>query len=311
LVQAIVQCCQDSRYLCARSEKHPNGALTFGVISLQGEEQAKLINRLLLERLSPEEIERRELVCGDAYTFQGDERDIIFLSMVAAPNERFAALVKESDKRRFNVAASRARDQLWLFHTVTLNELNPDDMRYKLLAYLSDPCAQAVGEPDWEKCESEFEREVGKLIYSRRYRVIPQYEPFGPNGYRIDFVVEGLKSRLAIECDGPHHDDPQQIEHDMVRQRQLERCGWQFWRVSGSSFYFDREAAMTSLWRKLNDFGILPLTSGPSFSSAGPPLVSAQESLAHVSPATRQKLGSQLELVPRRQLELNPTPKVR
>lgn len=260
LVEAIVECTKNPRYSCPKDEHHPHGKLTFGVISLQGEEQANLINQLLLEQLTPEEIEQRELICGDAYAFQGDERDVMFLSMVAAPNQRFQSLTKEADKQRFNVAASRARDQVWLFHTVTLNELNPDDMRYKLLAYFSNPASQLVGKPDWEKCESHFERQVGQLIYARNYRVIPQYEPFGPRSYRIDFVVEGLKSRLAVECDGPHHDAPRQIESDMARQRQLERCKWVFWRVSASDFYFDRDKAMASLWRKLEELGIHPLT---------------------------------------------------
>ena len=260
LVQAIVQCANDSRYLCSNDDHHPNGKLTFGVISLQGEGQAKLINQLLLEQLTPEEVEQRELVCGDAYAFQGDERDVMFLSLVAAPNERIGSLTKESDKQRFNVAASRARDQVWLFHTATRNDLNPDCMRHKLLAYYSNPTAQAVGKPDWEKCDSDFERDVGRLIHAKNFRLIPQYEPFGPGGYRIDFVIEGLKSRLAVECDGPHHDDLEQIERDMARQRQLERCKWVFWRVSASSFYFDPEKAMSSLWRKLEDLGIQPLT---------------------------------------------------
>ena len=272
LVDAIVQCTKDPRYLCAKDDHHPNGKPTFGVVSLQGEEQAKLINQLLLERLTPEEIEQRELVCGDAYAFQGDERDIMFLSMVAAPNQRFAPLVKESDKQRFNVAASRGRDQVWLFHTVTLNELNPDDMRYRLLAYYSNPTARSAGKPDWERCESEFEREVGRMIHAKNFRLIPQYEPFGPGRYRIDFVIEGLKSRLAVECDGPHHDDPDQIIRDMARQRQLERCKWVFWRVSASNFYFDRDKTMVSLWRKLDELGIQPLTeASPSASSQTPP----------------------------------------
>ena len=246
---------------CPPDERHPNGKLTFGVISLQGEEQAKLINRLLLERLTPEEIEQRELVCGDAYAFQGDERDVIFLSMVAAPNERIGALVKPSDKRRFNVAASRARDQVWLFHTATLNDLNPDDMRCKLLAYYSNPAAQPTAKPDWSRCESNFERDVGHLVYAKNYRLIPQYEPLGPGGYRIDFVVEGLKSRLAVECDKPYHDDPEQIERDMHRQRQLERCGWVFWRISESAFRFDCDQAMSSLWRILEELDIKPLSA--------------------------------------------------
>lgn len=270
LVGAIVQCTKNPRYLCSPDEHHPHGKLTFGVISLQGDDQAKLINLLLLERLKPEEIEHRELVCGDAYAFQGDERDVMFLSMVAAPNERIGPLTRESDKQRFNVAASRARDQVWLFHTATLNELNPGCMRHKLLGYYSNPAVQPVGTPNWEKCESNFERDVGRLIHAKNYRLIPQYEPFGPRSYRIDFIVEGLKTRLAIECDGPHHDDPEQIAYDMARQRQLERCGWIFWRVSESNFRFARDKAMASLWQKLEELGIEPLTT----QQAGPDPVS-------------------------------------
>lgn len=310
LVEAIVQCTKDPRYLCTKDSHHPNGKLTFGVISLQGEEQAKLINQLLLERLTPEEIEQRELVCGDAYAFQGDERDVMFLSMVAAPNQRIGALTKTADMQRFNVSASRARDQVWLFHTVTLNELNPADMRYKLLAYYCNPAEQPAGKPDWEKCDSDFERDVGKIIYAKNFRIIPQYEPFGPGSYRIDFVIEGLKSRLAVEVDGPHHDDPEQIESDMARQRQLERCKWIFWRVSASSFYFDREKAMSSLWRKLEELGIHPLTVAQLEATPETP-PSATQPVPHAVPKLFSKVplpSRQPDLIPSNQIEL-PTQK--
>ena len=55
---------------------------TFGVISLLGEKQARLIEQKLLATIGPEEMERRRLVCGDAYSFQGDERHVMFISMV-------------------------------------------------------------------------------------------------------------------------------------------------------------------------------------------------------------------------------------
>jgi very-short-patch-repair endonuclease len=249
LVEAICQCCRSPAY----ADK------TIGVISLQGETQAKLINSLLLKHLTPEEIEDREIICGDAYAFQGDERDIMFLSMVAAPNAQFQALTTDAARQRFNVAASRARDQVWLFHSVTLNDMNPADMRYKLLAYYSDPRQSPAGGPDWEQCDSQFERNVGLRIHERGYRIIPQFEPFGANSYRIDFVIEGDRSRLAVECDGPHHDEPERITQDIVRQRQLERCGWAFWRVAASAFYANPDTALESLWRKLSQMDIQPI----------------------------------------------------
>jgi hypothetical protein len=92
--------------VCASCDNPDYDGKTMGVISLQGEYQAEIIQRMMQERLDPEEINERRIICGDAYAFQGDERDVMFLSLVAAPNERIGALTKEADKRRFNVAAS-------------------------------------------------------------------------------------------------------------------------------------------------------------------------------------------------------------
>jgi len=229
---------------------------TIGVISLQGEAQAKLIESILLKSMEPRELERRRLVCGDAYAFQGDERDVMFLSMVAAPNERIGALTKESDKRRFNVAASRARDQLVLFHTATLNDLHPDCMRYKLLEYCLNP-TRVSQEVDLTKCESQFEKDVCQAIADRGYRVVPQYQVAG---YFIDLVVEGTKNRLAVECDGDEWHGIEQYEKDIARQRILERCGWRFWRIRGCEYYRDPHLSLDSLWETLSEMGIQPLS---------------------------------------------------
>lgn len=102
IVDKVVELCQDERY----NDK------TMGVIVLQGKAQGGLIERQLLDRLGVEEMHKRRLICGDPYSFQGDERDVIFLSMVAAPNEMIGAMSRDTYERSFNVAASRARDQM-------------------------------------------------------------------------------------------------------------------------------------------------------------------------------------------------------
>ena len=118
-----------------------NAGKTFGVISLVGDAQAREIETRLVRELGPEEMERRQIVCGDAYAFQGDERDVMFLSMVSAPSggRSIPAMTDAAAQRRFNVAASRARDQLFLSHTATLADLNPQCVRYQLLEYCLNP----------------------------------------------------------------------------------------------------------------------------------------------------------------------------
>jgi hypothetical protein len=71
------------------------------------------------------------------------------LSMVGAPNERIGALVVESARQRFNVAASRAQYQLWLFYSATLDVLSPTCMRRRLLSYMLNPGSYRImGERD-------------------------------------------------------------------------------------------------------------------------------------------------------------------
>ncbi|WP_152667942.1 DUF559 domain-containing protein, partial [Aneurinibacillus tyrosinisolvens] len=95
--------------------------------------------------------------------------------------------------------------------------------------------------------------DVLRMVVARGYRVRPQVKV---GRYQIDLVVEGLKNRLAVECDGDRWHGIDKWEEDMERQRILERAGWKFWRVRGSSFYRDRKKAMESLWFLLDEMGL-------------------------------------------------------
>jgi very-short-patch-repair endonuclease len=250
ILAQIKACIADPRY----------AGRTMGVISLQGEAQAKLIEHKLLEALEPEIFAQRRLMCGDAYAFQGDERHIIFLSMVAAPGEaRIGVLSTEQARQRFNVAASRAQDQLWLFHSATLDVLSPACMRHRLLSYMLNPGRQAA-EASRQRFDSQFERDVFQLIADRGFHVRTQVCVGDPVGhrYRIDLVVEGMQGRLAVECDGDRWHGPERYDEDMARQRDLERAGWQFIRIRGGEFYRDRDRAMEAVWSELDRFGIRP-----------------------------------------------------
>ena len=121
----------------ARSERYRGRS--FGVICLTGGAQARRIETSLLTQLGEQEFAARRLVCGNPYSFQGDERDVVFLSLVAAPNDIGPALTRSDFVRRFNVAASRARDQMWLFHSVTADQLSEHDLRRRLIEFFHEP----------------------------------------------------------------------------------------------------------------------------------------------------------------------------
>lgn len=236
---------------------------SFGVICLQGNSQSSLIETLLIKEIGESEYSKRKIICGNSASFQGDERDIVFLSLVTAQNHNRSALTRPEDERRFNVAASRAIEQMWLFHSILPEDLsNTGDLRYKILDHFlnyqpytppsSDQIKRTLGNHP-EPFDSWFEVDVYNDIIRRGYSVKPQYE-VARGKYRIDLVAffpDGTK--IAIECDGDKWHGAEKYQDDIMRQKVLERCGWQFFRIRGGEYYSNREKALEHLWNIFKD----------------------------------------------------------
>ncbi|TCC50488.1 DUF559 domain-containing protein [Kribbella pittospori] len=264
IVSQVEKCCADPAY----------DGKTMGVITLLGHSQDRLIIQRLVDVLGVRVVEERKLRAGNAEAFQGDERDVIFMSMVSSLQStagpvRIGALSKESDQQRLNVAASRARDQVWLFHSVQPGDLSGKDLRQRYLQHLLKPPLEQdaldLGEvrPDRRHAafDSLFEQRVFIALRERGFLVRPQVKV---GGYRIDLVVEGGTKRLAVECDGDAFHDAETADSDAARQRDLERVGWTFWRVRGSTFFRDPEQALEPLWQLLEALDIQPLVYDPA-----------------------------------------------
>ncbi|VFA81753.1 putative DNA helicase [Gordonia paraffinivorans] len=254
IADQVRACLDDSQY----------DGKTMGVVVLQGQKQVDEIRDALRGKISDDEWEERRFRVGTPPDFQGDERDVIFLSLVVAPNHRFTSLTRTEFEQRFNVGASRAKDQMWLFHSVTLDELRAGDLRKSLLEHMTarpatatEPVPENVSDDVRDpRFESLFEQRVFNEIVARGYHVNPQVPV---NNRHIDLMVTGSASRLAVECDGDAFEStPEQLRDDLERENELRRCGWTFWRVRESEFYADRTQAMASLWTELDRLGIKP-----------------------------------------------------
>jgi very-short-patch-repair endonuclease len=231
---------------------------SIGVISLIGAEQALHVQKLLMERIGEAAIVRHRIVCGNSATLQGDERDVVFISMIA-DRSRKQSQTSTQYQQRFNVALSRARDRMVLVRSVREEELNPNDLKAKVIAHFRDPMpkpASPIAELI-ELCQSEFEKAVFRALVQRGYHVTPQV---GSVGFSIDMVVEGAGGRrLAIECDGDRYHGPARWADDMRRQRILERVGWNFWRCFGSNYSLDPEGVLGDLIETLDRMNIKPV----------------------------------------------------
>jgi very-short-patch-repair endonuclease len=231
---------------------------SLGVVSLLGMDQAKYIDSVVRERCDAAELLRRRFECGDARTFQGSERSIMFLSMVVDP-ANCKAISGNMFDQRFNVAASRAEDRMYLVRSVSASDLSDKDLRLTLLSHFDKPLVTDKEEAERliDRCESGFERQVYSALVGKGYRVVPQVKT---GAYRLDMVVEGGSDvRLAIECDGDDYHGPDRWQHDMSRQRVLERAGWVFWRCFASTWTQRNDEVFADLLERLATMGIEPL----------------------------------------------------
>ena len=257
----VLEARQIAAFFAACLEQPEYSGKTFGAITLLGNEQAEEIRQEVLEHIGIIKMEACNFLCGNSANFQGDERDIIFLSMVdsATGDEKLNKLVdsKASMSKRYNVAVSRARDQLWLIRSLDACNLKEDDLRRGLIEYAEDPQSSINRFKEAQKkSESPFEEGVSRALLAKSYHIEQQW-PVAK--YRIDIVAIYRGKKVAIECDGErYHSTDEQVANDLRRQSVLERMGWSFVRIRGSEYFRNPEKTIERVCKCLNDYGIYP-----------------------------------------------------
>jgi len=252
IVAALAACLEDEAYQ----------GKNFGAISMLGEEQGKLIRSLAAERLGISTLETCGFLCGNPADFQGDERDVIFLSLVdSAPNaeeDKMLRLVGEGHAgdtlKRYNVAASRARDQLWVIHSMAAGSLKEGDLRRGLIEYAENP-PQDVEETE-SKQPTSLELTVTRSLQGEGYQIL---QNMSVGSLRVPVAVTGNGHRVIISCNGEHWmDSIKEAANQRYCQAVLERLGWHFIRVRGSQWYLEPESALQKLKAELAELGITP-----------------------------------------------------
>lgn len=189
-------------------------------------------------------------------TVQGDERDVIILSLgyVTSPNGRanmhWGTLNKEGGERRLNVAVTRARRSMHVVSSISPGDFDPSKSTHRgpklLYTFLQTAgrggsTGSVEGPRDVEL--NAFEREVHAALERAGVPAVPQW---GVGGYRIDFALAHRDRHgefvLAVETDGAsYHSRPSARDRDRLRQDHLELLGWRFYRLWSTAWYSNPE----------------------------------------------------------------------
>jgi very-short-patch-repair endonuclease len=259
------------------------------------EEQVALIQELVTDRIEPEEWEEHDLVVVNPDGFQGDERDIILYSLSwdnrVMPRQALSQRQRESphEQGMLNVAFTRGRDELHIFHSAPVDTFTKADGSSGALTDWLRYCQSVQESPRPRlvrsrvgQVDSEFEAEVAAALEERGVRVLHQYPACG---FSIDLVCEKDEHRVAVECDGwTHHTDEHgrlRIE-DLERQGILERAGWHVTRIPYRKWLKEPEAQVARVLASLQMATESPGNGpGPNDADAEAPSFSGTRPVVH------------------------------
>jgi very-short-patch-repair endonuclease/DNA polymerase III delta prime subunit len=279
----------------------PNRSL--GVIAFSQRQQDRILDELEILRRADKECEEffrtdREDVffVKNLENVQGDERDVIMLSVGYGPDEagkvmmRFGPLNRQGGERRLNVAVTRARHAMTVVASMTANDIDLSRAGAegaKLLKAFLDyaergPVAlvAAISEADQRGADSPFEQEVGDELTRRGLTV---HRQVGCGGYLIDVAItdESGKYLLGVECDGAtYHSAATARDRDRLRQAVLEGLGWRLVRVWSTDWVRDRASQVNRILVALEEAKKTPLPA--------PPVAKPQAAEIPVAPAPKK-----------------------
>jgi very-short-patch-repair endonuclease len=193
-------------------------------------------------------------------TIQGDERDVIFVSVGYGFDENhlfsqnFGPINKLGGERRLNVLMTRARLQCIIFANFQA-EMIPADGASKGLSALRSFLQYAatrtfpITSATPEDSDSPFEDAVGELLENAGFTIRRQV---GCAHFRIDIgIVDPVhpgRYLCGIECDGAsYHSTRVARDRDRLRQQILQEMGWHIIRVWSTDWYRDRARARAHL----------------------------------------------------------------
>lgn len=192
---------------------------------------------------------------------QGDERDVIFISVGYGRDkdgrltQNFGPVGREGGERRLNVLITRARKRCEIFSSIVGEDIKfegvgkPGVVALKEFLKLAKDGYADFASPTGKSFDSEFEESVALAIKALGFDYHPQV---GMAGFYIDIGVLDPRDPdryiLGVECDGAaYHSSRYCRDRDRLRQQILESRGWNIHRIWSTDWFYRQESEVLKL----------------------------------------------------------------
>jgi very-short-patch-repair endonuclease len=254
-----------------RQEKAPHSV---GIIAMNIHQQETIKDLIDLRRSQDRTFDRNLALLEEHPTepffvrnlenVQGDERDVIIISMTyapitpgGAPAQRFFPINQDGGERRFNVLITRAKYRMEVFTSLrstqlTSMQLGVQHMR-SFLEYCESGRLTEKGVQTNRWFDSPFEAHVFAVLEAKGYAVEKQV---GVAGYFLDMAIKDplVPDRyvLGIECDGAaYHSSRAARDRDRLREQVLNDRGWTLHRIWSTEWFYNNAAVRKTLFEQV------------------------------------------------------------
>jgi very-short-patch-repair endonuclease len=217
---------------------------------LAKEDKSNVFSRILDKNLNKS---HEPLFFKNLENVQGDERDVIFISMTYGPNEpgqrvpqRFGPINQSVGWRRLNVLFTRSKKRMQVFSSMDSGDVIADiestrgiKALHDFLQYCETGSLRMTATDTGSAPDNDFELSIMNLLRDSGYECRPQ---IGVAGYFIDLGVidPGKPGRylMGVECDGAtYHSAKSARDRDILRQQVLEGLGWRIRRIWSTDWF--------------------------------------------------------------------------
>jgi very-short-patch-repair endonuclease/DNA polymerase III delta prime subunit len=255
-----------ARAIIDHAKQHPSQSLGVAAFSLQ--QKVAIQDELeLLRRQHPEteafftDHPNEPFFIKNLENVQGDERDVIFISVAYARNAngylpmKFGPISLDGGERRLNVLISRAKLRCEVFSSITADDIDLERGKGKGVAALKIFLSYAatgrlsIATRSGRDMDSVLEEEIKDTLVAAGLTVHPQV---GIAGFFIDLAVlddqRPGRYLLGIECDGAnYHSSRSARDRDRLRQAVLEGHGWILHRVWSHDWFRQPHAEVAKI----------------------------------------------------------------
>ncbi len=246
--------------------KYPDKSLGVGTFNVKQQEAIQEEIEVLIKAnpgidLNSGTREGEHFFVKNLETIQGDERDVILLSVGFGfdGNRKlslnFGPLNREGGERRLNVLITRAREKCVVFANFTSRDLHLDEnssfglRALKVFLEFAENGRLPTPAGSEEEFDSPFEETVSDFLRENGFEI---HRQIGCAGYRLDLAVPDPRYPgrylLGIECDGAsYHSSPVARDRDRLRQQVLEGLGWNLYRVWSTDWYLRPKESKAAL----------------------------------------------------------------